>query len=584
MNTPTGPRPPCGDAAMVAALLAVDPGGLGGIVLRARHGPGRDAWIDRLRAVLPDEAPMVRLGCAVPDDRLDGEIDIAATLRTGRSVRRQGLLRAAQGGVLLVAMAERLDIRRAARIGAALDTLPGTADPAAALLAVALDEGLDPEEGTPGVLADRMAFQLTEPDLLDDGPDCDPETRRLIAAARGACGRVAATPAQIEALCGTALALGIGSLRAPLQALRAARAAAALEGRDAVGDADLELAARLVLAHRATVLPQAPEQAEPEPPAPSQQADPGEAGRPEQTGDGETADGSADRLVEAVQAHLPRYLLDGVAGTQALRVGRAGRAGGRRRGLERGRPVGARKGEPRDGARLALMATLQAAIGWQRIRREERPPRADEPSRILLRRDDLHVMRCETRSAGTVVFAVDASGSQALHRLGEAKGAIELLLADCYRRRDEVALVTFRRTEATMALPPTRSLARAKRELARLAGGGGTPLACGIDAALGLADRARRAGRDCTLVLLTDGRANIDRAGQPGRPAAMRDALAAASRVKAARVSSILIDTSPRVASAARDLAVAAGAHYVQLPHADANGLSEAVRAVVKTR
>ena len=39
-------------------------------------------------------------------------------------------------------------------------------------------------------------------------------------------------------------------------------------------------------------------------------------------------------------------------------------------------------------------------------------------------------------------------------------------------------------------LPPTRSLVRAKRSLAGLPGGGGTPLAAGIDAAAALADAA----------------------------------------------------------------------------------------------
>ena len=49
-------------------------------------------------------------------------------------------------------------------------------------------------------------------------------------------------------------------------------------------------------------------------------------------------------------------------------------------------------------------------------------------------------------------------------------------------------MLAFRGRSAELLLPPTRSLVRAKRCLAGLPGGGGTPLAAGIEAALALAD------------------------------------------------------------------------------------------------
>jgi magnesium chelatase subunit D len=135
----------------------------------------------------------------------------------------------------------------------------------------------------------------------------------------------------------------------------------------------------------------------------------------------------------------------------------------------------------------------------------------------VVRKEDFHVARFRQLGQTTTVFVVDASGSLALNRLAETKGAVELLLADCYVRRDSVAVLAFRGKTAEVLLPPTRSLARAKRSLAGLPGGGGTPLANAIDAAGAMADQIRRKGETPILVLLTDAKANIARDGSPGR-------------------------------------------------------------------
>jgi magnesium chelatase subunit D len=215
------------------------------------------------------------------------------------------------------------------------------------------------------------------------------------------------------------------------------------------------------------------------------------------------------------------------------------------------------------------------AAPWQGLRRRER---AGSIRRIEVRREDFRVVRLRQRARTTTLFVVDASGSAALHRLAEAKGAVELLLADCYVRRDQVALIAFRATTAELLLPPTRSLARAKRALAGLPGGGGTPLATAIDTALQVAEGVRRKGDTPLIVLLTDGRANIARDGAQGRPQAEADALDAARRFRMAGLTGVLVDTAPRPQPAARALAAAMAALYLPLPHADAAALSQAVR------
>ena len=180
--------------------------------------------------------------------------------------------------------------------------------------------------------------------------------------------------------------------------------------------------------------------------------------------------------------------------------------------------------------------------------------------------------------AGDMDFATHANVLRVL--LGEATGAVELVLAECYVRRDRVALIGFRGKAAELLLPPTTSLVRARRSLAGLPGGGGTPLAAGIEAGFLLADTLRRRGQTPILLLLSDGRANVARDGTPGRARAEADALAAAAAIRAAGMACLVIDISPRATPQARAIAAAMGATYLPLPYADAARLSRAVQAV----
>jgi magnesium chelatase subunit D len=226
--------------------------------------------------------------------------------------------------------------------------------------------------------------------------------------------------------------------------------------------------------------------------------------------------------------------------------------------------------------RLNVVETLRAAAPWQPLRRRETKA---GPTRVQVRRDDFRITRFKQRNESAAIFVVDASGSAALHRLAEAKGAVELLLADCYTRRDHVALIAFRNRTAELLLPPTRSLTRAKNSIMGLPGGGGTPLAAGLDAALALAEAVKRRGQTPAVVLLTDGRANIARDGTPGRGKAGEDALHAAAVLRLAAVTSLVVDVSNRPHPAAEKIAQAMGGAYLPLPRADAQALSTAVRA-----
>ncbi len=551
------------DAALAAALLAVDPK-LGGACLRARSGPAQAAWLALYRALDPDR-PVVRLPPGTADERLDGGLDLAATLAAGRVVMSPGLLAHAAGRTLVLPMAELVTARLAARLGAALDAGAG-------FTLLALDEAAEPGEGAPAALTGRLAFlpRLDGLALGDLGPGAAPSE---ITAARRRLARVAAPPDLAASLAAVAASLGIVSMRAPILALGAARAAAALAGSPVVDAQAAGAAARLVLGPRACHLPQTEADTEPQEPPAAPPETPEPEAAPAQA---EGAQIPEELILEAALAAIPPDVVARLLAGGAFRGpgARLGGAGEDRKGSARGRPAGSVRGAPRSGARLDLVETLRAAAPWQRLRRAAG---GAPPGQVLVRAEDFRVKRSVQAVEKVVIFAVDASGSTALARLGETKGAIELMLGQTYVARQEVAMIAFRGDGAELLLPPTRSLVLAKRRLAGLPGGGGTPLAAGLAAALDLARLVRRRGRAAYLALLTDGKANIALDGAQGRPRAEADAVRFARAWRSEGLPATVIDTSRRPSEAARDLAMTMGAVYLPLPRADARVLSAAL-------
>lgn len=566
-------------ADIAAALLALDGASIGGVSLRAPAGPVREAWLARLSA-LRGGAPCSRMPAGIGDARLLGGLDLTATLAMGRPVAERGLLAEADGGVLIVAMAERVEAATAAKLCSVLDAGAVTVERDGIALTiptrfavVALDEGIAADERPAAALTDRLALRLDLTALSHreiEPPVFDAES---LAAARG---RVASTidDETIACLCTAALALGIGSTRTALQAVKVARLVAALAGREAVAPEDAALAAALVLAPRATQLPAPSEEAQEPGPEPDSQPQ-----SPPSESDEQAAAPPRDldeMVLDAAKAAIPAGLLAQLlAAGGRTRARAAGRAGQLQKAAWRGRVVGSKAGDLRGGARLDVVETLRAAAPWQRLRRSEAAMAGRNG--LIVRREDFRIARYKQRSETATLFVVDASGSSALQRLAEAKGAVRLLLAECYVRRDEVALIAFRKAQAEIVLPPTRSLVAAERALAGLPGGGATPLATAIEAACALADAVRRKGRTPALVFMTDGRANIDRAGRQGRAQAQTDALVAARGLRGEGFNAILIDTSPQPQPQAADIAAAMGGLYLPLPQADAAGVGRAV-------
>lgn len=552
-------EPAAVDVLLAARLFVSAPRKFGGLALRG-FGPVRETLMEQIAVVLAVRGPFVRIPPNADAEQLLGGLDLAETLAKGAEVKRKGLIEMAAGGVAVVPMAERMSPSVAAHLAHAIDR--------SGLAVILLDDGLERDEAPPTALLERAAFL------------CDLSPARSLDLSLGEPFAASGAPrpllkAQRSAIAATAAALGIHSMRSILFAEACARSLVAARGARQVSDADLEAAVRLVLAPRALRIPNI---GEPPPQEPDQpEPDPGDRDEAEQ--DRSTADIPLDDLLlAAAQAAIPQNILDGMAqGSTRLSGGQAGRAGQKERSTRRGRPLGSVPGLPGDGRRLSVFDSLRAAAPWQAIRRAAVP---DDARPLHIRKSDLRVRRFEQNRESVIIFAVDASGSSALSRLAEAKGAVELMLAEAHVKRAQVALVAFRHAGADVLLPPTRSLTRARRALTGLPGGGGTPLAAGLHQARLLADAACKRGQTPTIAVLTDGKANVTLAGEPGRAIAAQEAEGSAKGIAAAGHNSIVIDISPRPREEAAALAKALRGKYLPLPHASSAAMVTAIERV----
>ena len=597
------------DALTALQLLQIDPHGFGGVCLRAPHGPVREHWLQALAGL---GVGLIKVPGSVDSERLLGGIDLAQTLQTGQLHMQAGLLQQADQGLVCLPMAERLSPALLAPLVQALEQgqVPPTRHSAAPTPTrfgvVALDESLTDEPGVGAALAERLGVWLDLHELSpsdihaawQDHRESDKLQIRLspaaLARAREHLPQVQASDEQVQALCAAALGLGIGSLRVPSLALHVACGHAAMNGRSTLDADDLGFAARCVLAPRATQWPAEPSAPEAEP-APQEDASPPEP--PEESGEAPESEAESDHtqdpgpppeqnaepsaedlqemMVAAALASLPPHMLDALMTRQgATRQQSSGRSGQTRAGSQRGRPLPPRPGRPGGQARLHVLATLRAAAPKQRLRQTH------STGRVAIRAEDFHTQRYQQRASSCLILALDASGSAALQRLAEAKGAVELLLQQSYARRDTVCIVAFRGAQAQLLLPATRSLVRAKRAMTGLPGGGGTPLALALKMAHEQAAQLQRQGVTPILVVLSDGRANVTLQGLGGRAQAQLDAQSWGQQWRASGHRALWIDTSMQPDAQAQQLASTMGASYLPMPQVQSQRMASAIERV----
>jgi len=581
------------DALLIAKILTIDPGGLGGVWLKSSVGPVRDYWLDYFKRVVDTQIPVIKIPHHTDETALLGGLDLLQTLQLQHKVYTQGLLSQAASGVVILSMAERLQVHTAACITQAFDATYQFG-------LIALDESMGSEEEQllPRI-QERLAFKIEFDDLSYRA--CQAEYQpNVIEKFRESFAQIEVPDVAIEAITTAAQGLGIDSLRAIYFAIRASKAIAALRGGDQLTQEDIQTATRLVFSHRITALPQqtpANEQSSDQENIPQEESPPSEKNTDSKEDDTHQDESNEDTsqnmplskdqleemIIEASKAYLPKGVLDSlmeqqkVVQTQEYSQGKMGQL---KKGLHRGQSLPSRQGKLDRSKKLDLLKTIQAASPWQTIRRQELGFGRDYP-KIMIRSEDIYLKRYVMRSTSVTLFVVDASGSSALERLGEAKGAVELLLAQCYIRRDQVAMMTFRGTQVNLILTPTRSLVRAKRLLAAIPGGGGTPLASAIQTSTQYATQLKRKGQTPVLVMMTDGRANVTAAGVGGREQAYADALMAAQRAKNENLNILFVDTSFKTQEANQIIAQQMGAKYILLPQGKSFAVVEAAKQLV---
>lgn len=610
----------CGmEKAKEAILLTLVNPFAGGLLLSGEKGTGKSTLVRSARELV--DAPWVEIPISITEDRLFGSIDTEEAIRSGHKKLLPGLIDEADQGIIYIddvnllrddLLSAVLNIREAGSYRLERDGLSEERQTFFTVLAV-----MNPESGTLSASSlDRFGL------FAEADPSYDDETRleiirrvldfekdglafrakwqeetdalkKKIRDARAALSLVEVSSAMIQLAAVYTLKAHVAGHRADIYLIEAARAKAALEGRKYVLPKDLEKAAEFVLPHRMRKAEE--QQAEPAEEMP--QEHPEEDNKPQQEEEQQTPqdnefshppkaqppqmdtedadDSNHEQNEDNAQMSNPRGQSRERIDDADLHLNlppmwiepskdRKPKKGSGKRSLTmtdlmQGRYVRAEipKAKTSD---IAFDATLRAAAPYQKAR-------PSNGCAVVIRKDDLRSKIREKRTGNIFLFVVDASGSMgARERMKTVKGVIFKILLDAYQKRDRVGMVAFRKNQAEVLLPVTRSVDFAQKKLASMPTGGKTPLAKGLLKAEDVLDMLYRqdANQDPVMILITDGRATspLNKGTNP-----VTDALEEAKRIGRRNIPVAVIDTESGFIKLglAKKLAKAMGASYFQV-------------------
>ncbi len=609
----------CGmEKAKEAILLTLVNPFAGGLLLSGEKGSGKSTLVRSARELV--DAPWVEIPISVTEDRLFGSIDAEEAIRSGHKKLLPGLIDEADKGIIYMddvnllrddLLSAVLNIREAGGYRLERDGLSEERKTAFTVLAV-----MNPDSGTLSASSlDRFGL------FAEADPSCDEQARqeiirrvlafekdgiafraqwqeetealkKKVEEARKTLGSVEVSDAMVQLAAVYTLKAHVAGHRADIYLIEAARAEAALAGRKYVLPKDLEKAAEFVLPHR---MRKTEEQQPPEDMKPEQQEEenrPPEK-EPEQPNASETEfshppeaqppqmdtedadDSNHEQNEDNAQMSNPRGQSRERIDDADLHVNlppmwiepskdRKPKKGSGKRSLTmtdlmQGRYVRAEIPRAKT-SDIAFDATLRAAAPYQRAR-------PSNGCAVVIRKEDLRSKVREKRTGNIFLFVVDASGSMgARERMKTVKGVIFKILLDAYQKRDRVGMVAFRKKQAEVLLPVTRSVDFAQKKLASMPTGGKTPLAKGLLKAEDVLDMLYRqdANQDPVVILITDGRATspLNKGTNP-----VTDAMEEAKRIGRRHIPVAVIDTESGFIKLglAKKLAKAMGASYFQV-------------------